>query len=157
MLVPLAMNDPPLELETCRAIDVKRNVANFTNGSIEANQVWKSPLVLLTIVPALEHESGSGSLIRDCVGSDERQVVLTAEQLGHLIVELQLLLVVIRSPHRGFEPRDFVGIETAHSRRTRPEEIERGVRQQNGDNQQQYPDDYSSSLPNRPGVGSRRR
>ena len=133
MLVALAVNDPPLQLELRRSIYVERNVADLVNRSVETDKVGKRFLVLLPVMTPLEHESGFGSLIRDCVRSYEREVVLRAKKLGQLIVELHLLFGVIRTPHRSVEPRNFVRIKAAHPRRTRHQKIKRRVDKQAGD------------------------
>src|SRR6185369_3362502 len=100
MFVPLTVNDPPFKLQPRRLIYIERNIAHLTNRPVEASEVWKRSLIVLSTAPVFEHKSGSGSLIGDGVGSYERKIVLTPEQLGHLVVQFQLLLVVIGAPHR---------------------------------------------------------
>src|ERR1044072_99934 len=102
MTRPLAMYDPPLKLKSRGAVNVKWHVADRSHAAIKLHQVRKRPFVLASIVTVLEHESGSGSLIRDRVRSYERQVVLRSQQLCKLVVQLEPLAAVAGFPHAGF-------------------------------------------------------
>src|SRR6185503_7830703 len=114
MTFSLAMNYPPLKLKSRGAINVKWHIAHFAHAAVKIYEVRKRLFVFLPVVPVLEHESGSGSLIRDRVRSYEGQVVLRSEQFRHLVVQFETLATVIGFPHRGFEPRHFVRVEAAH-------------------------------------------
>src|SRR5258705_10996395 len=108
------MNNPPLKLKSRGAVNVKWHIADRSNAAIKLRKVGKRSFVLSSVVTVLEHESGSGSLIRDRVRSYERQIVLRSQQLGKLIVQLEPLAAVVGFPHAYFQPRHFIRIEAAH-------------------------------------------
>jgi hypothetical protein len=73
------MNDPPLQLETGRSVYIKRNVADFANRGVEADEVGKRFLIVRSVVAVLEHDSGSGGVVCDDVRADKREVVLSPQ------------------------------------------------------------------------------
>src|SRR5688572_559509 len=135
------MNYPPLQFQARNAIDVERNVAYLPNGAVELHQFRQGLFIVSLGLTVFESESSVGGEVSNLVRSNQRHVILRAQQFRQLIEKLHLLLVVVGTPHRGLEPRHLVRIELAHLRRAR---VVQNV-QQRADQQRQHDQDRTKN------------
>src|SRR2546423_6639556 len=123
MLCALPVDDPPLELEPRHSINLKWLIAHTTNRLVVLHQIRQRLLVIRPLLTTLKNDRSVGGVVADELRTDERHVVLSAQEFAEFVEESKAMMSVIRTPHRGLQPRDLVRIEVAELRRARGEKV----------------------------------